>query len=161
MRTVPNIEAPIEKLPPAELRELITWIEGYAELKENFGGKRVSQPRAVPTFAGDTLGALADLGGGIGAVTGLIDTFLSQNNKDLLDIKSRLQDIEDTIKQKFAQLNAEQRAEQILDRLRDLDPAIASAQPVYDELSAAVRAQPPVTEEFRLAQVGLCLDDCE
>ena len=30
MSTVPEIEAAIEKLPPAELRELITWIEDYA-----------------------------------------------------------------------------------------------------------------------------------
>jgi hypothetical protein len=29
MSTVPEIEAAIEKLPPAELRELITWIEDY------------------------------------------------------------------------------------------------------------------------------------
>jgi hypothetical protein len=30
MSTVPEIEAAIERLPPAELRELITWIEDYA-----------------------------------------------------------------------------------------------------------------------------------
>ena len=30
MSTVPEIEAAIEKLPPTELRELITWIEDYA-----------------------------------------------------------------------------------------------------------------------------------
>ena len=30
MSTLPEIEAAIEKLPPAELRELITWIEDYA-----------------------------------------------------------------------------------------------------------------------------------
>src|SRR5271157_5414582 len=29
MSSVPEIEAAIEKLPPAELRELITWIEDY------------------------------------------------------------------------------------------------------------------------------------
>jgi hypothetical protein len=30
MSTVPKIEAAIEKLPPAELRKLIAWIEDYA-----------------------------------------------------------------------------------------------------------------------------------
>jgi hypothetical protein len=30
MSTVPELEAAIEKLPPAEFRELITWIEDYA-----------------------------------------------------------------------------------------------------------------------------------
>ena len=30
MSSVPEIEAAIEKLPSAELRELITWIEDYA-----------------------------------------------------------------------------------------------------------------------------------
>jgi hypothetical protein len=124
-----------------------------SELLEGIAGK---ENQAV-NFIGSTLGALADLGGGIEAVVGLVGIFLADDNTML----GNLEEIETEIQQGFAGVHAEQRVQNILNRWNNLDPAVAQAQAVLDNLPAALSQVPPVDEGFRLQQIQYCLDSVE
>jgi hypothetical protein len=105
-------------------------------------------------LAGDAIGTLADISGAVDAVIGLISILISLSD----DTSSKLSEIQVEIAQLFTEMRAEQRAQHILDRLNNLDPAIAQAQTAVDLLEEALRRNPPVSQEFRLQQIGLCLD---
>jgi hypothetical protein len=104
-------------------------------------------------LAGNILGSLADVGGAVQAVVSIISLFI---NKDQ-EILTKLSDLQTEIRKNFAALNAELRAEHILNRLNSLDPALAQAQAVIDQLKDDLSKTPPVDEEYRLQQIGLCL----
>ena len=109
---------------------------------------------AAINLAGNALGTLADLSGAVAAVTEVIGLFVSKAD----DITPELQAIRDQLNQDFSALNADQRAAHILDRLRDLDAPYARSLTVVDQLPDDLRQVPPVSNEYRLQQIGICLD---
>jgi hypothetical protein len=56
------------------------------------------------------------------------------------------------------QIRAGQHADNIRNRLEAFAPPVAQAQAVLDSLPKILTESPPVTQEFRIAQVELCLD---
>jgi hypothetical protein len=112
---------------------------------------------AAVQLAGNALGTLADLAGGIGgaasAISGAID--LITNKQD--EMVQKLDEVLNEIHNDFGELKAEQRAQHILDRLNNLDPAIADALKVFQTLKADLAAQPPLPEFARLEQIQTCL----
>src|SRR5271165_3360133 len=106
-------------------------------------------------LAGNVIGTLADIAGAAGAVgavvnavVGLIGNFINDDQ----EILSKLSDIQNQIRSSFAALDAELRAENILNRLNSLDPALAQAQAVIDQLKDDLSKTPPVDDEYRLSQ---------
>jgi hypothetical protein len=125
-----------------------------ADLLKDISG---SDNKAVGLL-GSFIGTLADLSGGIQAISTLVNLFASNDNAEIL---AKLSDIQTAIQRDFAALQAETRAANILSRLANLDPAIAQAQAVMDQLPDDLSQTPPVSEEYRLQQIGLCLNAVE
>ncbi len=109
------------------------------------------------TLAGNVIGSLADISGALNLVVGAIDLFLNDDQ----EILTQLNNIQTQIQEGFAAVAAEARAANILNRLNNLDPALAQAQSVLDNLKADLSQTPPVDEEYRLQQIQLCLDSVE
>lgn len=106
----------------------------------------------VLNLAGDGLGAAADISGAIGLVQfvfSLVDK-VQGNDVQLSDILSKMQDM-------FRQMHADQRAENTLERLRDLEGSIVSAESVFQSLKEIASQDPPASKEFRIGQVEQCL----
>src|ERR1051326_1820178 len=100
-------------------------MSNLADLLKQVSG---SNSKAID-LVGNVLGTLADVSGGVGAVVELLGLFVANDNT----IVSKLNDIETEIQRDFAMLHAEQRAQNILNRLNSLDPPIAQAQTVRSE----------------------------
>ena len=101
-----------------------------------------TQIAAPVQFAGNILGTLADASGAAGAVVGASDLFISNDDaleSKLNDIESAIQQGFTTIEQEIAIIDAAQRAQNILFRLNNLDPAAAQAQTVVEQLPQALR----------------------
>lgn len=101
---------------------------------------------------GASMGLLADLSGVVGFVqlaSSLVDTILGKDDQ-VTDALNQLQ-------QEMQNLQAAVKAEDTLDRLRNLEDAINPAASVLGQLKADVNEQPPVSTEYRLTQVGTCL----
>ena len=109
---------------------------------------------------GDSIGVLADISG-VGAAVDILASLLDQFTSTSNQAAAKLEAIQTAIAENFAQLHAEQRAAHILDRLRDLDPAIAQAQSVLDELKSTLLQVPPVTPEFKKDRIRICLEAIE
>ncbi|HZV77206.1 MAG TPA: hypothetical protein VFF63_05580 [Candidatus Babeliales bacterium] len=109
------------------------------------------------TLAGEVIGSLADIGGAVNLVVSAIDLFLNDDQ----EILTQLNNIQTQIQNGFAAMAAEERAANILNRLNNLDPALAQAQSVIDNLKADLAQSPPVDEEYKLQQIELCLDSVE
>ena len=105
---------------------------------------------------GNTLGAIADLSGGVGAIVGaiteLIGLFSLSNDNGVV---AKLNDIQAEMEQDFAALNAHVRAENILARQNNLDPAFAQAQAVLDQLQDDLSQN--LSQEYKNARIGDCL----
>jgi hypothetical protein len=129
-------------------------MSNIADLLKDISG---SDNKAVGLL-GSFIGTLADLSGGIQAISTLVNLFASNDNAEIL---AKLSDIQTAIQRDFAALQAETRAANILSRLANLDPAIAQAQAVMDQLPDDLSQTPPVSEEYRLQQIGLCLNAVE
>lgn len=123
-----------------------------SNLSEALNAIGVSDGTAVKAI-GAGLGLLADLSGGVSAITGVIGLFVGGGDQTAAQLGA----IQQSIAAGFAQLGAEQRAQHILDRLNSLDPAIAQAQTDLDQLPDVLAQQPPVSEEVRLRMIGECL----
>ena len=111
----------------------------------------------VVNLIGGAIGTLAnfsDIAGGVQAIVGLIDLFLPQGPDPVL---GKLKDIQTEIQQDFAALKAEERVQNILTRWNNLDPPVAQGQSVLDQLKDVVSKVPPVTEEYRLQLIQICL----
>jgi len=101
-------------------------------------------------IVGSGIGVLADLSGIIGfaqAAMSLIDTVLG-NDKSLDDVLNAMTRL-------FAELNAEIRAGQILERMRDLANTMADSKAVLQQLPTMV--QEGTSNDFRLEQIQKCL----
>lgn len=109
------------------------------------------------TLAGNVIGSLADISGAVSLVVGAVDLFLNDDQ----EILTQLNNIQTQIQEGFAAAAAEARAANILNRLNNLDPALAQAQSVLDNLKADLSQTPPVDEAYRLQQIQLCLDSVE
>jgi|SRR5271165_5233728 len=106
-----------------------------------------------------TLANFADISGGSQVLLGLINLFSSSPQDD--PVLGKLHDLQTEIHQGFAAVNAEARAQNILTRWNNLDPPVAQAQSVLDQLKDVVSKVPPVSEEYRLQLIQLCLDAVE
>lgn len=125
-------------------------MSNLGDLMNDINGKNYATLQVL----GNVLGTVADSSSTVGVVIGLVDLFISQGD----DTKAKLDEILKTIQQDFAQLHEELKAENTLARLRDLDSGIIQAEGALAQLKAAVTAQPPVSNEFRLQQIKACLD---
>jgi hypothetical protein len=108
--------------------------------------------KAASTVAiiGSGIGVLADLSGAIGFIPlaiSLID-MVTGNDKSLDDVLNAMTRL-------FAELNAEVRAGQILERMRDLANTMADSQAVLQQLPTMVKEQ--TSNDFRLEQIQKCL----
>jgi hypothetical protein len=98
------------------------------------------------------LGLLADVSGAVGFVqiaTSLVNTILGKDDQ-VTQALNQLQ-------LEMQELQAAVKAEDTLERLRDLEKAITPAATVLAQLKSDVAQQPPVSNEFRLTQVQTCL----
>ena len=119
----------------------------------------ISTQLAVPQteafkLVGNLIGSLADVSGAVGAVVGLIDLFESSNDQ----VSAELQQLQTAIEKGFSSLQLQQAAADIIARNNSLAPAVAQAQTVVDQLKADFLQHPPVTNDYKLQQIGLCLD---
>jgi hypothetical protein len=110
--------------------------------------------KAVDTVdaIGSSMGLLADVSGVVGFVqlaTSLVNTILG-NDDQVTQMLNKLQ-------QEIQILEASQKAEDVLERMRNLEQAIVGAATVLAQLRADVGQQPPVSNEYRLTQIGTCL----
>lgn len=115
----------------------------------------------VTGAASVVLGSVSSMYGAVGSVVSLvsgifqlIDQFVN-SNQEILD---KLNQLETTLQNDFKHLGEELRVTNLLNRLNSLDPASAQAQTVVDQLKDDLSQKPPVDEEYKLSQIGLCLD---
>jgi hypothetical protein len=99
------------------------------------------------------IGTLADLGGAIGFVQLGLSVIES-----LFDLDDEAQSDLATIEAGFNQLEGQISASDKLQRMRDVDQAITPAAGVFQQLPAILAADPPVTDDFKLAQIQKCID---
>jgi hypothetical protein len=110
--------------------------------------------KAVDTVGavGASLGLLADVSGAVGFVqiaTSLVNTILGKDDQVTAALNQ--------LQMEMQELQAAVKAEDTLERLRDLEQAINPAATVLAQLKADIAQQPPVTNEYRLQQVQTCL----
>lgn len=102
----------------------------------------------ISSLAGNLIGTLADFSGGVGAIAGLIKSFESSDNQ----IAAALSQLQTDLEQGFAQIDATLRATQIVSRQQALVASTAQAEATIQSLPAALKANPPVTEDYKLTQ---------
>lgn len=101
---------------------------------------------------GSSMGLLADVSGAVGFVqlaSSLVNTILGKDDQVTAALNQ--------LQQEMQNLQAAVKAEDTLERLRNLEDAINPAASVLAQLKADVNQQPPVSTEYRLAQVQTCL----
>ncbi len=99
-------------------------------------------------FAGNLLGTLADISGATGI------NFV----QDLLSQDLTLQNLLSAIQTIYADLQGQIAASDKLQRMRDVDQGINAAVGVFAQLPAIMSASPPLSEDFKFAQIQTCLD---
>jgi hypothetical protein len=105
---------------------------------------------------GAEIGFLADLSGAVevfGAVIGFVENLAG--NVD--DTTEKLNEILKALNQGFDELGAHLRAEDVLDRQRDLDLVVKDARGVFAVLKSDVQADPPLSPETRRAKIETCI----
>jgi hypothetical protein len=116
--------------------------------------KSVAAPNtAAIDVIGNSLGTLADLSGGVAAVAGAIGLFVSQDNKT----EAELEKLQTVLKANFDAIKEDLKANNILTWENSFAQPVADARSVLQNLPAALSASPPVSNEFKLAQIGICL----
>ncbi len=108
----------------------------------------------ISSLAGNLIGTLADFSGGVGAIAGLIESFESSDNQ----IAAALSQLQTDLEQGFAQIDATLRATQIVSRQQALVASTAQAEATIQSLPAALKANPPVTEDYKLTQIQNCIN---
>jgi hypothetical protein len=106
----------------------------------------------VLNLAGNGFGAAADISGAVGFVQfalSLIDT-IQGKDVQLSDILNKMQDL-------FRELHEEQRAENTLARMRDLEQSIVPAESVLQSLKEIASQNPPLSKEFLVGQIEQCV----
>jgi hypothetical protein len=105
------------------------------------------------SLTGNILGALADASGAIGFAQLTVGFIESLTSQDL-----SLQDLLSTIQAGFSQLQGQLASSDKLQRMRDVDQGINLAVGVFEQLPAILAASPPVSSDFKLAQIQTCVD---
>ena len=106
---------------------------------------------SVTKILGNTIeGLLADLAGGIGAVSALIDLMNQQG--------PTLQDVIDTIDAGFAKLNLELQGQSLKQEWADFDQWIVPAESVLANLPLILAAQPRPDSGWIIGQIETCLN---
>jgi hypothetical protein len=101
----------------------------------------------------DALGTLADLSGTIGLIQFGYSVYQDLSGKD-----DELQTVLAAIQAGFNQLQGQISASDKLQRMRDIDNGINEAFGVFQQLPAWLAANPPLTEEFKLDKISICVD---
>jgi hypothetical protein len=107
----------------------------------------LDQGKAVTTAAG-ILGGAIGLTADVSAAVDIIEGLLSDN--------ASVQDVLNTITTDFNKINAILSASDKLQRMRDIDQGINPAVTVFQQLPAILASVPPVTQDFKLAQIQTC-----
>jgi hypothetical protein len=102
---------------------------------------------------GDLIGAVADAAGAAGAISLVVGLFTNQGDP--------LQALLDTIQRDFQQLQADLKAQHIIERRTNQANAIGPAKAVLDTLDSLVSQQPPLTGPERLEQIQPCITAIE
>ncbi len=105
---------------------------------------------------GDTIGTIADVAGAVGAVISIFSIAIQLIGQGD-DTQDELQQILTTIQNDFQQLQAEQQAENIIQRLTNLANALAPAQAVLDTLQVLLDQQPPLTGPEAVDEIQKCI----
>jgi hypothetical protein len=102
---------------------------------------------------GQVFGTLADFSGAIGFVQLAVDTV-----EGLFSHDSDLQETLNALAASVAQLHNQIASSDKLQRMRDIDEGINPAVGVFAQLPAILSSSPPVSQDFKEAQIQTCLD---
>lgn len=119
-------------------------MSNLADLLKDIGDKN-STPVAL---IGDTIGTLADVAGGVGAIVALVGLFTGAGDQT----EAELQNILSTMNADFAQLNADLRAENLILAQTNIANQVAAAQAQLGELTALINAL-PLSKEDRTTHI--------
>jgi hypothetical protein len=111
-------------------------------------------------FTGDFLGTAADLSGYVSALQ-LIGGWIATDNNvsnSLNEIRAMLQQIGQQLGKLADQLEGQVAGSDKLQRMRDIDQGINPAVAVAAQLPAILSAHPPPTQDFKLAQIHICVE---
>lgn len=124
-------------------------MSNLSELLDNIGDKDTGCIKTV----GLVFGALADFSGAIGFVQLAVDTV-----EGLFSHDSDLQETLNALTASVAQLHNQIASSDKLQRMRDIDEGINPAVGVFAQLPAILSSSPPVSQDFKEAQIQTCLD---
>ena len=113
----------------------------------------------VQALAGDHAKALTTTVGILGGAIGLVADVSAVHDviEGFLSSDASVQDILTTITADFKNINAILSASDKLQRMRDIDQGINPAVAVFQSLPAILSSVPPVTQDFKLAQIETCI----
>lgn len=109
---------------------------------------KLDHVKAISTTAsilGGAIGLTADVSAVVDVVEGLLSSDAS------------VQDVLNAITADFNKINAILSASDKLQRMRDIDQGINPAVTVFQQLPAILSSVPPVTQDFKLAQIQTCI----
>ncbi|HEX3682049.1 MAG TPA: hypothetical protein VHU83_05850 [Bryobacteraceae bacterium] len=99
--------------------------------------------------AGGILGGAIGLTADVSAAVDVIESLVSSDPS--------VQDVLNTITADFNKLNAILSAEDKLERMRDIDQGMKDAVAVFLDLQATITSVPPVTQDYKEAQITICV----
>ena len=124
-----------------------------SNLSELLNGITGSNSEAV-ALIGNSLGVLADVSGGAGAILQIIGLFTSANDQ----VGAQLEKIQTTLLENFTLLNSREKAMVVTQRENRLNDAFREADGVLGTLKADLEADPPLPWGFRSEKIQRCIE---